>query len=90
MPAPLKGPLQPTVYRFKLGGFEVATLLDAKAIREGLHPTYGANASADEVQVVARANNIDPQRIEHPNIPTLVNTGNCSSRRTIWMTRMTA
>jgi glyoxylase-like metal-dependent hydrolase (beta-lactamase superfamily II) len=75
MPAPLKGPLQPTVYRFKLGGFEVATLLDAKAIREGLHPTYGANASADEVQAVARANNIDPQRIEHPNIPTLVNTG---------------
>jgi glyoxylase-like metal-dependent hydrolase (beta-lactamase superfamily II) len=75
MPAPFKGPLQPTVYRFKLGGFEVATLLDAKAIREGLHPTYGANASADEVQAVARANNIDPQRIEHPNIPTLVNTG---------------
>jgi glyoxylase-like metal-dependent hydrolase (beta-lactamase superfamily II) len=75
MPAPLQGPLQPTVYRFKLGGFEVATLLDAKAVREGLHPIYGANASADEVQAVARANNIDPQRIEHPNIPTLVNTG---------------
>jgi glyoxylase-like metal-dependent hydrolase (beta-lactamase superfamily II) len=75
MPASLQGALQPGIYRFKLGGFEVATILDAKAIREGLHPHYGANASADEVQALARANNIDPQRFEHPNIPTLVNTG---------------
>ena len=75
MSAPLLGPLQPTVYRFKLGSFEVATLLDSKAVREGLHPNYGANASAGEVQDLARANNIDPQRFEHNNIPSLVNTG---------------
>ena len=75
MPASLQGPLQPGVYRFRLGGFEVASVLDAKAIREGLHPHYGANASAEEVQALARANNIDTQRFEHPNIPTLVNTG---------------
>lgn len=75
MPAPLNGQLQPTIYRFKLGEFEVATVLDAKAIREGLHPHYGANASPDEVHALARANNIDTQRFEHPNIPTIVNTG---------------
>lgn len=75
MPAALQGELQPTFYRFKLGGFEAATVLDAKAVRDGVHPMYGANASADEVQALARANNIDPQRLEHPNIPTLVNTG---------------
>jgi len=75
VPASLKGELQPTIYGFKLGGFEVTTVLDAKAIREGLYPHYGANASADEVQALARANNIDIQRFEHPNIPTLVNTG---------------
>jgi glyoxylase-like metal-dependent hydrolase (beta-lactamase superfamily II) len=73
--ASLQEELQPTIYRFKLGEFEVATVLDAKAIREGLHPHYGANASADEVMALARANNIDTQRFEHPNIPTLVNTG---------------
>src|SRR5262245_21053159 len=73
--ASLQGELQPTFYRFKLGEFEVATVLDAKAIRDGLHPHYGANASADEVQALARANNIDTQRFEHPNIPTIVNTG---------------
>jgi glyoxylase-like metal-dependent hydrolase (beta-lactamase superfamily II) len=75
VPAPLNGQLQPTIYRFKLGEFEVATVLDAKAIREGLHPHYGANASPDEVQALARTNNIDTQRFEHPNIPTIVNTG---------------
>lgn len=75
MPAALQGELSPTIYRFKLGGFEAATILDSKAVREGLHPTYGANGSADEVQALARANNIDPNCFEHPNIPTLVNTG---------------
>ena len=75
MAASLQGERQPTTYRFKFGAFEVATLLDAKAIREGLHPHYGANASVEEVHALARANNIDTQRFEHPNIPTLVNTG---------------
>jgi glyoxylase-like metal-dependent hydrolase (beta-lactamase superfamily II) len=75
VPASMQGELQPHIYRFKLGGFEVTQVLDAKAIREALHPHYGANASADEVHAHARANNIDTQRFEHPNIPTLVNTG---------------
>jgi len=75
VPAPLQGETQPTVYRFKLGGFEVATILDSKGIRPGVHPMYGANATADEVAAVAKANNIDFGRLEHPNIPTLVNTG---------------
>jgi glyoxylase-like metal-dependent hydrolase (beta-lactamase superfamily II) len=69
------GNLQPTVYRFKLGAFEVATLLDSKGVREGMHPNYGGNASAAEVQALARENNLDPQRFEHHNIPTVVNTG---------------
>jgi glyoxylase-like metal-dependent hydrolase (beta-lactamase superfamily II) len=73
--ASFQGELQPSVYRFKVGEFEVTTILDAGAIREGLHPQYGANASADEVHALARANNIDPQRFGHANIPTLVNTG---------------
>jgi glyoxylase-like metal-dependent hydrolase (beta-lactamase superfamily II) len=73
--AAMQGETQPTVYRFKLGGFEVSTILDSKAIRQGLHPMYGANASADEAVALAKANNIDLARFEHPNIPTLVNTG---------------
>jgi len=75
MPASLQGPLQPGVYRFKFGAFEIATILDSKSVREGVHPLYGANASAEEVHALARANNIDPLRLEHPNVLTLVNTG---------------
>ena len=75
MPASLQGDLQPAIYRFKLGGFEVASILDGKSMREGLHPNFGANASAAEVHALARANNIDSNRFEHPYIPTLVNTG---------------
>jgi glyoxylase-like metal-dependent hydrolase (beta-lactamase superfamily II) len=75
VPAPMQGEMQPTVFRFKFGGFEIATLLDSKGVRAGLHPLYGANAAADDVQALARANNISPDKLEHPNIPTLVNTG---------------
>lgn len=75
MPASLQGELQPTIYRFKLGDFEVATILDGKSIRDNLHPNFGGNATAEEVHALARANNIDTNRFEHPYIPTLVNTG---------------
>jgi glyoxylase-like metal-dependent hydrolase (beta-lactamase superfamily II) len=75
VPAPMQGEMQPSIYRFKLGGFEVATILDGKSMREGLHPAFGGNASAEEVHALARANNIDTNRFEHPYIPTLLNTG---------------
>jgi len=75
VPASMYGELQPGIFRFKLGGFEVATILDGKSMREGLHPAFGGNASADEVHALARANNIDPNRFVHPYIPTMVNTG---------------
>src|SRR5262249_34839227 len=60
---------------FKLGGFEVTSFLDGKSIRDKLHPNFGGNTSADEVHALARANNIDTERFEHPYIPVLVNTG---------------
>lgn len=75
MPASLHGELQPTIYRFKLGGFEVATILDGKSVRDNLHPNFGGNSTAEEVHALARANNIDTNKFEHPYIPTLVNTG---------------
>ncbi len=75
MPAPMQGEMQPSIYRFKLGSFEVATVLDGKSIRDALHPSFGGNAPAEEVHALARANNIDTNRFEHAYIPTLVNTG---------------
>lgn len=75
MPAPMQGEMQPTIYRFKLGGFEVATIMDSKVIRPGLTPSFGGEQSADEVKALAKANRIDADRYEHPFTPVVVNTG---------------
>ena len=42
MPASMQGEMQPTIYRFKLGGFEVATIMDSNVIRPGLTPASAA------------------------------------------------
>jgi glyoxylase-like metal-dependent hydrolase (beta-lactamase superfamily II) len=73
--ASMQGEKQPAVYRFKFGDFEITNILDSKVAREGLHPSFGGEHPAEEMQVLARANRIDPQRYEHPFIPTVVNTG---------------
>jgi glyoxylase-like metal-dependent hydrolase (beta-lactamase superfamily II) len=75
VPASMQGEMQPVVYRFKFGDFEIANVLDSKVVREGLHPSFGGERPAEEMQALARANRIDPKRYEHPFIPTVVNTG---------------
>jgi len=71
----MQGEMQPTIYRFKLGGFEVATIMDSKVVRSGLTPSFGGDKQADEVKALARANRIDTERYEHPFTPVVVNTG---------------
>jgi glyoxylase-like metal-dependent hydrolase (beta-lactamase superfamily II) len=75
VPASLQGEMQPAIYRFKFGEFEIATILDSKAIREGLHPSFGPEHSADEARALCAANGIESNRYVHPFTPTLVNTG---------------
>lgn len=75
MPASMQGEMQPAIYRFKLGGFEVATIMDSKVVRSGLTPSFGGEQQAEEVKALARANRIDTERYEHPFTPVVVNTG---------------
>ncbi|HTT46947.1 MAG TPA: MBL fold metallo-hydrolase [Pseudolabrys sp.] len=75
MPASMQGELQPAIYRFKLGGFEVATIMDSYVIRSGLTPSFGGEAHAGEVKALAAANRIDADRYFHPFTPMIVNTG---------------
>jgi glyoxylase-like metal-dependent hydrolase (beta-lactamase superfamily II) len=75
VPASMQGEMQPFIYRFKFGGFEIANILDSKAAREGLHPTFGGEQPAEAARELTRANHIDASRYEHPFIPTVVNTG---------------
>src|SRR5262245_4246903 len=53
--APMLGPSRPTIYRFKLGGFEVTNILDGYVQNNGPHPTFGNNQPAEAVQAYARS-----------------------------------
>ena len=75
MAAAMQGEMLPNIYRFKLGGFEVATIMDSHVIRPGLTPSFGGEAHADEVKALAAANRIEADRYFHPFTPTVVNTG---------------
>jgi glyoxylase-like metal-dependent hydrolase (beta-lactamase superfamily II) len=72
--APMLGALRPQVYRFKLGNFEVANVLDGFVQNPSLHPTFGADQPAETVEALATANGI-PMKFDHPYVPTLINTG---------------
>lgn len=75
MASDMKGPLRPTLYRFKLGAFEMMNVLDSLAVRGGLADVHGGGAAPGEVAELAKAHNIDPDRFEHPFVPVVVNTG---------------
>ncbi|MGI8526896.1 MAG: MBL fold metallo-hydrolase [Pseudolabrys sp.] len=75
MASDMKGPLRPTLYRYKLGHFEMMNLLDSVIARDGLASVHGGGAAPGEVEKVARMNNIEPDKFEHPFVPALVNTG---------------
>ena len=73
--APMKGVLRPHVYRFKVGGFEVTTLLDGVGARKGPHPIFGADQKPEDVAKLAAANNLPADKFENGYTQTLVNTG---------------
>ena len=75
MPSEMKGVLRPSIYRFRLGGFEITNILDGVSERPGPHPMFGADQTADVVQDHAAANRLPRTRFEHSYTPTLVNTG---------------
>ena len=75
VPAKMQGEIHPHTYRFKLGGFEITTIVDSTAVRSGLTPSFGGEANADAVKALAIANRIDTDRYEHNFTPLLVNTG---------------
>ena len=65
MPAPMQGEMQATIHRFKFGEFEIATILDSKVTREGLHPSHGGEHPASEMEALAAANRITKARSDY-------------------------
>ncbi len=75
MASSMLGVLRPSVYRFKLGAFELTTILDGVIQRDGPRPPFGANVSAEDVHALAAANGLPTERLEHEFVPCLLNTG---------------
>ena len=73
--APMLGVSRPSIYRFKLGAFEVTNILDGFVQGNGPHPTFGNNQTAEVVQEYAKSQGLPPTRMENPYVNTLVNTG---------------
>jgi glyoxylase-like metal-dependent hydrolase (beta-lactamase superfamily II) len=73
--APMQGVLRPSVYRFKLGGFEITNILDGYVQLNGPHPIFGNNQPAETVQAYATANRLPPTRFENSYTNTIINTG---------------
>ena len=69
------GAARPQFYRFRLGAFEVTSLLDGALPFDGPHPIFGEDQSASTVAELAEANFLPEARMEISFTPLLVNTG---------------
>lgn len=73
--APMLGESRPDHYRFKVGDFEVTTILDGARVSDGPHPTFGNDQPAEEVQKLAEARMLPPTQFINMFTPVAVNTG---------------
>ncbi|TGD43459.1 MBL fold metallo-hydrolase [Pseudotabrizicola sediminis] len=73
--AEMMGATMPGFNRFKLGGFEVTTLLVGSRPLENPQETFGLNASPEDFAALAEANFIPADMSQNFFTPTIVNTG---------------
>lgn len=72
---PLQGPASAAFHRFKLGGFEVTTLLAGTRTSDKPQETFGLNATPEEFAAASAAAFIPADKTQNFFTPTLVNTG---------------
>ncbi|MBE3637849.1 MBL fold metallo-hydrolase [Mangrovicoccus algicola] len=74
--AEMMGATMPAPYfRFRLGGFEVVTLLGGTTTRDNAHSIFGTNVPEPEFAEVSQANFIPADKAQFFFTPLLVNTG---------------
>ena len=73
--ADMMGPSSAAYSRFKLGAFEVTTLLAGSTARDEINKIFGLNVSSDEFASVSAENFIPADRAMFYFTPTIVNTG---------------
>ncbi|MBZ3691510.1 MBL fold metallo-hydrolase [Phyllobacterium calauticae] len=72
---PLSPVKSPGFKRFKLGEFEVTTLLDGLRLSDGPFPTFGADQSQEKVAELMRVNFLPETKFVNGFAPVLINTG---------------
>lgn len=73
--AEMQGPLTGQARRFRLGGFEVTTLLAGTQTVPEVHNIFGTNIAPEEFAAVSKAHFIPADRAQFFFTPTVVNTG---------------
>ena len=73
--APMLGPAEPNLYRFKLGDFEVTMISDSDAFVDGPWPLIGGNVARAEVDQLMQANLLPPHKYRPGFTPMVINTG---------------
>ncbi|MCB1507617.1 MAG: MBL fold metallo-hydrolase [Hyphomicrobiaceae bacterium] len=72
---PMRGPQVAPLTTFRLGDFEVSTIVDATRPVEPIHPIFGADQSEADFAALMSANNLPASTALFYFTPTLVNTG---------------
>ena len=65
---------RPSVYQFKFGDSIITNLLEGHVTRDDLHPFVAKNATADEVESLARRYQLPYPKLEHGFVTTLIQT----------------
>ena len=66
--------VRPEIYQFTLGKFKITNILDGYFHREDMHPFTATNASAAEIEKIAKQNFLPFPKLEHNFVPTLIET----------------
>ncbi len=75
MTAAMQGADFATINRFRLGDFEVTSVLDGTVVRDAVKPPFCLDLDDAEIAALGAAAYVPSDRFEHPFVPTLVNTG---------------
>lgn len=75
MTAPLLGEARATHHRIALGAFEVTSVLDGSAMRDGIHPIFGNDQDFATFEAFANERDMPAVAFEHTFAPAVVNTG---------------
>lgn len=73
--APLAGATRPDFYRFRLGAFEVGTILDGSVTRPEPHGTFGTDQDPAAVAALAEENFLPADALRNDYTPVMINTG---------------